>query len=135
MAAALHTRAVTAEGCGSGGRERIQHNVASRLVEAAEALIDELPFKVVRSNGADELLARGMNLLIARAAYREAAPAKRVHARYSALGPPHMQLAGPEVDVVPPQRHELASAQAMAIGEQDCRRIPMAPAVAPRGLH
>jgi hypothetical protein len=37
------------------------------------AMIDELPFKVVRSNGNDEVLARGMKLLIARAAYREAA--------------------------------------------------------------
>jgi hypothetical protein len=36
-------------------------------------MIDDLPFKVVRSNGHDEVLARGMNLLIARAAYREAA--------------------------------------------------------------
>jgi hypothetical protein len=36
-------------------------------------MIDELPFKVVRSNGTDEVLARAMNLLIARAAYREAA--------------------------------------------------------------
>jgi hypothetical protein len=33
---------------------------------------NELPFKVVRSNGADEVLARAMNLLIARGAYREA---------------------------------------------------------------
>jgi hypothetical protein len=41
---------------------------------SAEAtMIDELPFKVVRSNGTDEVLARAMNLLIARGAYREAA--------------------------------------------------------------
>jgi hypothetical protein len=33
---------------------------------------DELPFKVVRSNGTDEVLARAMNLC-ARGAYREAA--------------------------------------------------------------
>jgi hypothetical protein len=32
-----------------------------------------LPFKVVRSNGTDEVLARAMNLLLARGAYREAA--------------------------------------------------------------
>jgi hypothetical protein len=38
-----------------------------------QAMIDELPFKVVRSNGHDEVLARATNLLIARAAYREAA--------------------------------------------------------------
>jgi hypothetical protein len=36
-------------------------------------MIDELPFKVVRSNGTDEVLARAMNLRVARAAYREAA--------------------------------------------------------------
>jgi hypothetical protein len=35
-------------------------------------MIDELPFKVVRSNGEDEILARAVNLLIARHAYREA---------------------------------------------------------------
>jgi hypothetical protein len=34
---------------------------------------DELPFKVVRSNGTDEALARAMNLLIARGAYHVAA--------------------------------------------------------------
>jgi hypothetical protein len=33
----------------------------------------ELPFKVVRSNGTDEVLARAVNPLIARGAYREAA--------------------------------------------------------------
>jgi hypothetical protein len=36
-------------------------------------MTDEVPFKVVRSNGHDEVLARAMNLLIARAAYLEAA--------------------------------------------------------------
>jgi hypothetical protein len=30
-------------------------------------MTDELPFKVVRSNGTDEILARAINLLIARA--------------------------------------------------------------------
>jgi uncharacterized protein (DUF2236 family) len=35
-----------------------------------QAMTDELPFKIVRSNGTDELLARAMNLLIARGAYR-----------------------------------------------------------------
>jgi hypothetical protein len=45
--------------------------VGRRSVEAT--MIDELPFKVVRSNGTDEVLARAMNRLIARGAYREAA--------------------------------------------------------------
>jgi hypothetical protein len=31
-------------------------------------MTDELPFKVVRSNGTDEVLARAMNLLLAPAA-------------------------------------------------------------------
>jgi hypothetical protein len=37
------------------------------------AMTDELPFKVVRSNGTDEVLARVVNMLIARCAYRKAA--------------------------------------------------------------
>jgi hypothetical protein len=35
-------------------------------------MTDELPFKVVRSNGHDEVLARATNLLIVRAAYQAA---------------------------------------------------------------
>jgi hypothetical protein len=46
--------ALTAEGCGSGGRQCLQRDVACRLVEAAVS--DDLPFKVVRSNSHDELL-------------------------------------------------------------------------------
>jgi hypothetical protein len=38
-----------------------------------KAMTEDLPFKVVRSNGTDEVLARAMNLLVARATYREAA--------------------------------------------------------------
>jgi hypothetical protein len=34
---------------------------------------DDLPFKIVRSNGSDEVLARATNLLIGRAAYETAA--------------------------------------------------------------
>jgi hypothetical protein len=71
MAAALHTRALTAEGRGSGGRERIQRDVARRLVEAT--MSDELPFKVVRISSTYEVLARAANLMIARGAYRDAA--------------------------------------------------------------
>jgi hypothetical protein len=33
-------------------------------------MTDDLPFKVVRSNGTAEVLARAVNLLIARGAYR-----------------------------------------------------------------
>jgi hypothetical protein len=53
------------EGCGSGGCER-------RSVETAEGMIEDLPFKAVRSND-HEVLAHAMNLLVARGAYREAA--------------------------------------------------------------
>jgi hypothetical protein len=61
--------------------------------------------------------------------------AQRMHACHAALGAPHMQLAGPKVDIVPAQRHELAGAQAMPVGDEDRRRVPMAPAVVPGGLH
>jgi hypothetical protein len=36
-------------------------------------MTDELPFKVVRSNSHDELIAQAINLLVARGAYRAAA--------------------------------------------------------------
>jgi hypothetical protein len=36
-------------------------------------MAEELPFKVVRANGHDEVLAQGINLLIAHAAYEKAA--------------------------------------------------------------
>jgi hypothetical protein len=36
-------------------------------------MTDELPFKVVRSNGHDELLAQAVDLIIALGAYRAAA--------------------------------------------------------------
>lgn len=34
---------------------------------------EELPFKVVKANGHDEVLARAINLLVGRAAYEKAA--------------------------------------------------------------
>jgi len=48
---------------------------------------DELPFKVVRSNSHDELLAQAVNLFIVRGAYREAAriyPDDRIELRQGA---------------------------------------------------
>jgi hypothetical protein len=36
-------------------------------------MTENLPFKVVRSNGTDEFQARAMNLLVARGAYQAAA--------------------------------------------------------------
>jgi hypothetical protein len=45
-----------------------------RWKSRAAALLErhELPFKVVRSNATDEVLARAVNMLIARGAYRAA---------------------------------------------------------------
>ena len=40
-----------------------------------------------------------------------------------------MQFSGLEVDVIPTQGHELAGSQAVAVGDQDGRGVPMAPAV------
>jgi hypothetical protein len=39
----------------------------------AQAMSEELPFSVVRSNVTDDVLARAVNMLIPRGAYREAA--------------------------------------------------------------
>jgi hypothetical protein len=39
-------------------------------------MTDELPFKVVRSNGTDEVLARAVNMLIARGLSHPAAGAR-----------------------------------------------------------
>jgi hypothetical protein len=39
----------------------------------SKAITEDLPFKVVRSNGTDEVLARATHLLIARGAYQAAA--------------------------------------------------------------
>jgi hypothetical protein len=51
MAASLHPGSVTARCCGSGCHERIQHDVAGRPVEAAEAMTDELSFNIVMGGG------------------------------------------------------------------------------------
>jgi hypothetical protein len=40
-----------------------------------------------------------------------------------------MQFSGLEVDVIPTKGHELAGSQAVAVGDQDGRGVPMAPAV------
>jgi len=46
-----------------------------------------------------------------------------------------MQLASPEVDIVPAQGDKLAGAQPMAVSEQDRGCVPMTPTVAPGGIH
>ena len=58
----------------------------------------------------------------------------RVNANRAALGAPYVQLAGLEVDIVPTQGHELAGSQTVAVGDQDGRGVPMAPAVFPPAL-
>jgi hypothetical protein len=59
MATALHPGPHTARCCGSGGGFRLQRAVCCGSAEAT--MTDELPFKVVRSNGTDEVLARAVN--------------------------------------------------------------------------
>jgi hypothetical protein len=45
------------------------------------------------------------------------------------LGPAHLHSSGGEVDVVPAQRHDLRGSEAVAVGNQDGRGIPMPGAV------
>jgi hypothetical protein len=56
----------------------------------------------------------------------------RVDTSRTALGAPNVQFPGLEVDIIPTQGHELAGSQAVAVGDQDGRGVPMAPAVFPR---
>jgi hypothetical protein len=58
-----------------------------------------------------------------------------VNAGRAALGAPNVQFPGLEVDIIPPQGHELAGSQAVAVGDQDSRSVPTAPAVFPRSLN
>ena len=58
-----------------------------------------------------------------------------MHTGYAPLGSADMHSAGGELNIVPPQRHKLAGPQAMPVGNQDGGGVPMAPAVAPRGIH
>ena len=58
----------------------------------------------------------------------------RMHAGVAALGPMDMQAARGEVDVVPAQSHHLRRSQAVAVGDQDRRRVPMPAAVLLGGL-
>ena len=48
----------------------------------------------------------------------ELASADRVNAGRSALGAAYMQLAGSEVDVIPPQGDKLTSAQPVPVGQR-----------------
>ena len=58
-----------------------------------------------------------------------------MNAGRAALGAPNVQFPGSEVDIIPPQGHELAGSQAVAVGDQDGRGVPTAPAVFPRSLN
>jgi hypothetical protein len=58
-----------------------------------------------------------------------------LHAGIPALGPAHMQAPGGQVDVVPSQRHHLRGSEAVAVGNQDGRGVPMPRAVLLGGLH
>jgi hypothetical protein len=57
-----------------------------------------------------------------------------MHAGISALGPAHMQSPGGEVDVVPTQCHQFRGSEAVAVGNQDRRGVPMPGAVLLGGL-
>src|SRR5262249_57816263 len=58
-----------------------------------------------------------------------------MNAGRAALGTPHVQFAGWEVDVIPTQGHQLAGSQAVAVGDQDGRGVAMSPAVFPCSLN
>jgi hypothetical protein len=60
---------------------------------------------------------------------RQLTAANRVDASCAAFRTPYVQFAGLEIDVVPSQGHELAGSQAVAVGDEDGRGVPMAPAV------
>ncbi len=48
-------------------------------------------------------------------------PPDRVDASLAAFRTPYLQLAGLEIDIIPAELNELASAQAMAVGDQSAR--------------
>jgi hypothetical protein len=52
-----------------------------------------------------------------------------------ALGPTHMQASSGQVDVVPAQCHQLRGSEAVAVGNQDGRAVPMPGAVLLGGLN
>jgi hypothetical protein len=58
----------------------------------------------------------------------------RMHAGIPSLGPAHMQSPGGEVDVVPAQRYDLRGSEAVAVGNQDRRGVPVPRAVLLGGL-
>jgi hypothetical protein len=58
-----------------------------------------------------------------------------MHAGIPVLGPAHMQARDGEVDVVPAQRHDLRGSEAMAVGNQDRRGVPVPAAVLLGGLN
>ena len=61
-------------------------------------------------------------------------PGLILDARWHALGPAHMQAPGGEVDVVPSQFHHLRGSEAVAVGDQDRRGVPMPGAALLDGL-
>src|SRR5262249_6652182 len=51
--------------------------------------------------------------------------------RHTALQSSHMEQPRLEVSLIAPERHQLSDAQAMAIGQQDQRRVPVTVAANP----
>ena len=56
-------------------------------------------------------------------------------ARGALLDPADVQRGGPEVHLIPPQVRQLGRPQAVPVGHQDHRGVPVAPAVSRGGLH
>jgi hypothetical protein len=57
-----------------------------------------------------------------------------MHTGIPALGAAHMQSSGGELNVVPAQCHQLRRSEAVAVGNQDRRSVPMPGAVLLGGL-
>ena len=59
----------------------------------------------------------------------------RMRAGCTLLGPADVQRGRPKVDLIPSKVHQLGNPQAMSVGHEDHRSIPVAVAVARGGLH
>ena len=56
-------------------------------------------------------------------------------ARVALLDPADVQVGGPEIHLVPPQVHQFGGPQAVSVGHEDHRGVPVAPAVSRGGFH
>src|SRR5215831_10121727 len=120
---------------------RVAQHMAADLKREARRLASAHNHALVTSHAQGcqalrgEHVAPGLPLPLQAAQGAELAPTDRVDARLPALGAAHMQLASPEIDIVPAQGDKLAGAQPVAVGEQDRGCVPMTPTVAAGGVH